>query len=160
MISTKLKIGLDYHGVIDSNPDYFKEFCCYAKSKGHLIYIISGASKVFISDVLEQLRLPYDYIFSILDYCLALGYIEQHDNGLIINNLAWNKAKSDFCRRCNIDLHIDDSDIYLQHFLQPYCLYDNIKKVCQIQNGQIINFNQHPSVAIDSLVAVIKKPSC
>lgn len=150
---------MDYHGVIDSNPDYFREFCHCAQAKGHLIYIISGAPKTFISDMLGQLGLSYDYIFSILDYCLALGYIEQDDNGFIINNSAWNKAKSDFCRRCNIDLHIDDSDIYLRHFVQSYCLYDNIKKVCHAQNGQIINFNQHPSAAIDSLSIAIKKPS-
>lgn len=37
-----LKIGLDFHGVINTNPSYFKDFTEYAEARGHRIYIITG----------------------------------------------------------------------------------------------------------------------
>ena len=42
-----LKIGLDFHGVINTNPSYFKDFTEYAEARGHRIYIITGGRKNF-----------------------------------------------------------------------------------------------------------------
>lgn len=159
MIATKLKIGLDYHGVIDSDPEYFKDFCLYARSQGHLIYILSGSPKAMLTKLLQDFDLPYDYAFSILDYCIALRRVEQNAQNLTINDIAWNRAKADFCRRCKIDVHIDDSTIYLKYFDQAYCLYNNQKQQCQTLKGGIINFNQSPQIVLEKLITTLKKPS-
>lgn len=44
-----LKIGLDFHGVINTNPSYFKDFTEYAEARGHRIYIITGGPAAKIS---------------------------------------------------------------------------------------------------------------
>ena len=157
MSVTKLKIGLDYHGVIDSNPAYFTDFCTIARNRGHLIYVISGAPKATITSKLQSMQLPYDFIFSILDYCLAIGKIEQTSKGIMINNSVWDKAKAEFCKRCNVDLHIDDSTIYCRFFDNNYCLYNEQEKICQNQKGQIIDFNLIPSDTLDVLETIIEK---
>ena len=44
----KLKIGLDFHGVITDNPEYFKVFANEALRRGYEIHIISGGPKATI----------------------------------------------------------------------------------------------------------------
>lgn len=160
MSLTKLKIGLDYHGVIDNNPDYFADVCREAHNRGHLIYVISGAPKAAITSKLQSSQMPYDFVFSILDYCLVMGKIEQTATGIMINDNDWNKAKAEFCKRDNIDLHIDDSTIYCRFFDNRYCLYNGQEHLCRNQNGQIIDFNLSPANALDILEDVIKKSRC
>lgn len=44
----KLKIGLDFHGVITDNPEYFKVFANEALRRGYEIHVISGGPKATI----------------------------------------------------------------------------------------------------------------
>lgn len=50
----KLKIGLDFHGVITDNPEYFKVFANEALRRGYEIHIISGGPKATIEKFLQQ----------------------------------------------------------------------------------------------------------
>lgn len=50
-----LKIGLDFHGVINTNPSYFKDFTEYAEARGHRIYIITCGPAAKISSFFECL---------------------------------------------------------------------------------------------------------
>ena len=43
--ATKPKIGVDFHGVINTKPDFFREFCREALKFGLEVYIISGGPR-------------------------------------------------------------------------------------------------------------------
>lgn len=55
----KLKIGLDFHGVITDNPEYFKVFANEALRRGYEIHIISGGPKATIEKFLQQWGIKY-----------------------------------------------------------------------------------------------------
>lgn len=118
-----MKIGIDIHGTIDTDPEYFSKYIKMLRKQGIEIHIITG-EKVSV-EMIEQLReweIKYDHLFSIVDYYGALGtkIIWDKDNNPWIDKYLWDKAKSDYCRREKIDLHIDDSEIYGQYFTTPY----------------------------------------
>ena len=148
-----VKIGLDYHGVIDVNPQYFTEFCRLAHQLGILIYIITGGTALEVKKRLKEINLQYDFIFSVLDYCIALGYIEQDIRGNVrIKDKMWNQSKANFCRSNNITLHIDDSSIYKEYFTTNYCFYDNLNKKCQLSENIEIHFNDEPQESLAKLI--------
>lgn len=152
MISQKLKIGLDYHGVIDQNPIYFGKLCTEARKRGHKIYIITGGPLAKVRQDLASDHISYDFIFAISDYYQALGKIEQAEDGsLIVPKYLWNIAKAEFCRRNHINIHIDDSSDYLHWFSTPFCLYDKRGNVCHMSPGISFNFSQSPKSAVISM---------
>ena len=141
--SQKLKIGLDYHGVIDQNPLSFARFCDEGKQRGHKIHIITGGPKIKIEEYLRNDNIKYDTIFAISDYYQALGQIGQSDNGIpTISEDKWNRAKAEYCRRNKIDFHIDDSVQYMQWFSTPFCLYEKKQNKCTLFNEEELDFNQ------------------
>lgn len=131
MNDRRLKIGLDYHGVIDQRPAYFAGFCSLARARGHKVYIISGGPVPLLKAYLKENKIGYDFIFAISDYYQALGCVKQDKNGnLFVPRKLWNKAKAEFCRRTEIDFHIDDSQSYLKWFSTPFCLYRKSDNSC------------------------------
>ena len=58
--SQKLKIGLDYHGVVDQHLQYFASFCQFAKQRKHQIHIITGGPKTDVEEYLRNNQIPYD----------------------------------------------------------------------------------------------------
>ena len=158
MPQNKIKIGLDYHGVIDTNPQYFAEFCSLARHQGILIYIITGGQGLQIRQYLQDIKLEYDFIFSVLDYCYALGKTTQDAQGNIrINDEDWNKAKAEFCCQNNITLHIDDSNIYQEYFTTCYCLFDKQKNNCQIFKNIKIPFSDNPQDGLAQIISLLNK---
>ncbi len=152
MTSHKLKIGLDYHGVIDCKLSYFADFCALARHRGHLIYIITGGPMFKVRQLLTKQGIEYDFIFAISDYCQALGEIEQDLSGdLVVPEHCWNKAKADFCRRNHINFHIDDSKEYLRWFSTPFCLYDQASNTCTISQGLRLDLSHSPEDIIKYL---------
>lgn len=161
MNSFTLKIGLDYHGVIDKNPSYFAAFCAEARRRGHLIYIITGGPAVKIKQLLTKYNVEYDFIFAISDYYQALGKVEQSPDGdLIVPKHLWNMAKAEFCRRNHINFHIDDSVDYLHWFSTPFCLYDNSEDICRLSPEINLNFSLEPSEVVNCLEQTIKTMTC
>ena len=159
--SRKLKIGLDYHGVIDNNINYFSVFCRKAKRRGHDIYVITGGPKVSVSQKLNAINMPYDMCFAISDYYIALHKIEQNSKGkVVIPDNLWNMAKADFCRRSKINIHIDDSVKYINWFSTPYCYYNKNTNKGYISPGIEFDFNQSADIVLDKIEKMISKLTC
>ena len=153
----KLKIGLDYHGVIDINVAFFSSFCTEAKNHGHSICIITGGPKVLVEEKLIQYNIKHDFVYAISDYYQALNQVIQTENGkLIIPDELWNNAKADFCNRNNVDLHIDDNIEYLQVFSTPYCYYNQTNHKGIMSSGDEIDFRASPKQILDKIEQILK----
>lgn len=140
-----LKIGLDFHGVINTNPSYFKDFTEYAEARGHRIYIITGGPAAKISSFLNAWGIRYTELFTILDYYAARGEVKFFSDGNFkMDDGLWNSAKAKFCRRHGIDIHIDDSDVYGLSFTTPYCLYDSVSRTCCLSKNNTVSFALPP----------------
>lgn len=145
MTDCKLKIGLDYHGVIDQRPEYFSCFCRTAQKRGHKIYVITGGPAVKIKEYLKQYHISYDFVFAISDYYQALGQVIQEASGqMTVPQSLWNSAKADFCRRNHINFHIDDSKEYQHWFTTPFCLYDDKTAECSFSPEIKIDLTENP----------------
>jgi len=118
-----VKIGLDIHGVCDSNPKFFAELSRLFVEAGHEVIIITGKMKSHGAvDEIKELGISYTKFFSIVDYHLEKGTeINFDSNGNPwINDDIWNRTKAEICEKENIDFHIDDSSIYGEYFNTPY----------------------------------------
>lgn len=157
MTDCRLKIGLDYHGVIDKKPEYFAEFCTLARQHGHRIYIITGGPEVKVKEYLDAAHIPYDFIFAISDYYQALGKTTMDTDGnIVVPDELWNTAKADFCRRNRINIHIDDSCEYLHWFSTPFCLYEHSGDVCYLSPGIEVDLRCPPAEVLAKIECVAK----
>lgn len=159
--SHKLKIGLDYHGVIDINTKYFADFCKEANKRDHLIYIITGGPKTLVDYKLKDNNIFYNLCFAISDYYIAKNEIVQKETGeFIIPDNLWNIAKADFCRRSQVNIHIDDSLKYINWFSTPYCYYNKKDNKGYISPGIEIDFNDTVDKVLDKIEETTAKLTC
>ena len=127
-----IKIGIDVHGVADTNPHFFSELSRVLVENGHEVHILTGAE---YTDALEHeiryvLGLSFTHLFSTTSYHKQAGTeITYIDGNPYMDNKIWNRAKSEYCRTHGIQLHIDDSDIYGKHFKTPYAKFEYQKPV-------------------------------
>lgn len=153
---TKPKIGVDFHGVINTKPDFFREFCREALKIGLEVYIISGGPRETILAYLNQYQIPYTKLWCIFDYYEQRHQVEFYDDGSFrINDELWNKAKAEYCKEHNICIHIDDSVIYGREFATPYCRYDEQSNSC-VLNGQQI-YLANPAQALSQILALCRQ---
>ncbi len=152
MVSKKtLKIGLDFHGVITDNPEYFKAFCNEAAKRGHEIYIVSGGPNEAIVRFLKDEGIKYHRVFAILDFYNTQGkVIFFEDVGFRMDDELWDAAKGKYCAENHIDIHIDDSKIYKKYFTTPYCQFKRDLRKCVV-GRTIIDFSKSPEVALDAI---------
>lgn len=120
-----MKIGLDIHGVTDTNP-FFKEMAKAMIAAGHKIHIITGASSIKayrdLSNLDMEHQVHYHCVFSITDYLLEKGVAvtwKDPENPMFPDS-EWNKAKAKYCEENDITIHFDDSEIYGLFFNTPY----------------------------------------
>ena len=155
-----LKIGLDFHGVINTHPSYFKDFTQAATSRGHEIYIITGGPADKIACFLRGWGICYQDLFAILDYYTARGEVTFFQDGSFhVDDKLWNTAKARFCKKYDIDIHIDDSKIYGQSFSTPYCCYNSQRNECTVNDKYIINFKlpaEESIIQLEHILANIK----
>lgn len=133
------KIGIDFHGVMNVHPDFFRELAAEALQDGIKVYIISGGPREVIRRYLEERQIKYTELWCIYDYfeqCSEIEYLP--DGSFHVDDRLWNAAKAEFCKKENICLHIDDSMIYGRDFSTPYCLYDERKNLCRIGKNTIV----------------------
>ena len=130
-----MKLGLDIHGVIDSNPKLF----LHIASQYDEVHIITGGSFKdtkydLVGDLIElghdalnRRTKWWDKEFSVFDYLLETQAKTNEELGVASHHPfpdeTWNKVKADYCREHEIDLHIDDMEQYLTYFTTPYMLY-------------------------------------
>lgn len=153
---TKPKIGVDFHGVINTKPDFFREFCREALKIGLEVYIISGGPRETILAYLNQYQIPYTKLWCIFDYYEQRHQVEFYDDGSFrIDDELWNKAKAEYCKEHNICIHIDDSAIYGREFVTPYCRYDEKANSCVLNGKQIYLAN--PAQALSQILALCRQ---
>lgn len=156
MTTKKLKIGIDYHGVIDQHPEYFALFCKEAISRGHKIYVITGGPSKDVAVKLGEFNNPYNEIFAIVDFYGQSSLMNFSDDGKYkISDELWNKAKGEYCRKEKIDIHIDDSQEYIKWFTTPYCLYNKKENKCKMPKRGFIDFSYLPAKAVDMIEQII-----
>ena len=80
-MSERLKIGLDFHGVINKRPQFFSAFTILARKKGHEIHIITGGPSQVVKKMLDEWQVSYDYLFAILDYYGNIAGATYFENG-------------------------------------------------------------------------------
>ena len=127
------KIGIDFHGVISDAPEVFEIFCREIRKKNVKVYVISGGPKKDVQTYLDEHHILYDEVWAILDFYSAQGKAEFFEDGSFkVDTALWNKAKAEYCAKENINFHIDDSNVFGQYFVTPYCKYEVGHEVCSI----------------------------
>jgi len=126
-----MKIAFDIHGTIDSDPKFFGKLFDFLKGCGVTVYITTGVPLWVAIDELSNMGLltKCDKIFSITDYHISIGTDirwDERDRPWIEDEL-WDRSKADFCKRENIDLHIDNSPIYGKYFETPYLQFKGME---------------------------------
>lgn len=135
-----MKLGLDIHGVIDSDPARFIELAREIKEDGGSVYILTG--RPIDETLMAELnscgfaRDLYDAIFSIQDSLDANGVeilgLDKYGRNHYPDEI-WNSAKGFFCKKNEIDLHIDNSIEYKDYFSTPFAYFDGEEySICQI----------------------------
>ena len=117
-MNNSLKVGIDFHGVIDTFPEKFKQLAYALVKDGAEVHIITGAKRnCSIEEGLARAGIRFTHYFSIVEYLEANGeYIEWRDGLPYADEDKWNSAKSEYCESLGIDFMIDDSPIYLKTF--------------------------------------------
>lgn len=157
MIKDRIKIGLDFHGVITKHPKYFSQFCQKAMQFGYEIHIITGGPKKVVEDYLNRHHIPFSNVFAILDFYDAQGEVEYFENGEFkVNEQLWNSAKAEYCIAKGINMHIDDSNQYAKWFTTPFCHYDAKTKKCLTSENICIDFNKDVEIALLQITEVVK----
>ncbi len=150
------RIGIDYHGVITSNPQFFKEFTQAALKENVEIYILSGGFTRDIKPYLDMYSIVYSHIWSMADYFENKRQLIRLSNGTFqVDDELWNKAKAEYCLEHKIDFHIDDSAVYGKHFATPFCLYDAKTHTCA-NNETVIDFTKTPKMVLHDILKSMK----
>ncbi len=156
MRSSPLKIGLDFHGVINKRPKFFAEFTNLALQRGYEIHIITGGPLTVVKEMLDKWRVRYSYIFAILDFYGTVSNVTYFENGEVkVPPQLWDTAKAEYCMLNGINMHIDDSSEYVRWFSTPYCHYDEKKRECLTENSRTIDFNKSPALALDEIEQIV-----
>lgn len=120
-----LRIGLDIHGVIDAKPKFFSKFSIRLRSRGHTVYIITGAK--ITPKLIEKLReidMEWDHLLSITDFHVNKKDVrvrfDEKGNPWMDQNV-WDETKAQMCKKHRIDLLIDDSNVYGKYITKIGC---------------------------------------
>lgn len=149
MRKNRIKIGLDFHGVINANPEFFSNFTHLAVDEGDEIHVITGGPAHIIKKLLDEWNIAYTTIFAILDFYEVLDKVQYFADGEFhVDDKLWNSAKANYCKEHCINIHIDDSSIFKQWFSTPYCLFDEKAQDCVLGNGVKIDLSQGAAVAL------------
>lgn len=156
-MATNGKIGIDFHGVINTDPNFFQRLICSFLARALEVHIISGGPEEYIKNYLCEHKIPYSQIWCIYDYYDHKGRITVYDDGsFYMDDELWNKAKADYCRQNNICLHIDDSTVYGKYFTTPYCLYHSQSKTGTLFNRQTV-FSGSAELCAERLLSLLVK---
>ena len=120
------KISFDFHGVINTAPEFFAAVLRTLRRHKVRVYVVSGGPREYIEQYLAIHKIPYDALWCIFDYFNAREKVEvAADGSFHIDDALWDAAKGEYCAREKIGLHIDDSEIYGKYFTTPYVRFDS-----------------------------------
>jgi hypothetical protein len=113
-----LKVGLDFHGVIDTYPTFFKQLSEALVANGDEVHIVTGQSR-HEAEPLITLRygVKFTHFFSIVDYHYERNTQMRCEGGhwFMEDNL-WDNTKSIYANRVGLDFHFDDKYSYVKDF--------------------------------------------
>ena len=125
-----MKIGLDYHGVIDAVPEFFGLISQLLCEDGHEVHIITGAENTEeLQKNLANAGMHWTHLFSISDYHKEKGtqmWRDEKGTPWMSADL-WNMAKAKYCTEHEIDVHLDDTARYGEYFTTPFVLFQKRK---------------------------------
>ena len=115
-----MRYMIDFHGVIDHRPNYFKKITEDLISCGNEIFICTGSKKNIVLVKLNNLGFQenknFNEIFSIsdiLEETLPAAEIEyDNQNNIWVDDMLWWPMKGMLCEQYHIDIIIDDSEEY------------------------------------------------
>lgn len=112
------KLGLDFHGVIDTFPEYMALFSQLLVEAGHEVHVITGLKRDSgIEAALHKFGIKFTHYFSIVDKLEQDGVTIIWRDGLpYADKIYWDIAKRDYCDANQIDIMIDDSPVYKDTF--------------------------------------------
>lgn len=153
----KLKIGLDFHGVITKHPKYFSAFSQAVKERGYELHVITGGPRQAVENYLKRHKIFYSTVFAILDFYDAQGEVEHFSNGEFkVPEKLWNSAKAEYCIAKGINIHIDDSNQYAKWFTTPFCHYDSKTQKCRIGDCITIDFDKEVNEVLEQIDEMVK----
>jgi hypothetical protein len=123
------KIAVDIHGVIDQDPDFFRDFLQTLRNANWEVHILTGKHiKNGIMQELKRLGIArydhYTHLFSISDYHKKKGTKMWGDEkNPWMDDTVWSATKAEYCVKNDIDLCIDDTDRYLPYFITGVARY-------------------------------------
>jgi hypothetical protein len=116
-----IRVGIDIHGVIDKDPEFFSALTKKLSVKGHEIHILTG--RELDDELVDRLcgfDISYNQIFSITSYHKSINTPMKFKNGdptqPLISDLRWDSTKAKYAQNNRLDFHIDDSPIYGKYF--------------------------------------------
>lgn len=125
-----MKVGIDIHGVIDADPEFFSMFSKLLHEKGHSVHVITGNEICeALVDELKSYGIYYDDLFSITTYHKSIGTYVTYKDGdptrPLISPAKWDRTKGEYAKKIGLDIHIDDSATYGKYFpdTTQYILY-------------------------------------
>jgi hypothetical protein len=121
-----MKLGLDIHGVLDSNPKFFSDLSHAVINAGGQVHIITGPAFDKVKFYLEENKIAYTNFFSIVDNAGKEVEYDSDGNPWLPTE-KWDRAKAKYCKDNDIDLHIDDSSEYGKYFKTPYAFFKGKK---------------------------------
>ena len=138
MTDRKLNYLIDLHGVIDSNPNFFKKFTEDLIKNGNKVYICTGSRFQDAWNKLKEFNfkkdINFNQIFSIseiLESRIPAAEIEYDVNmDLWVDDMLWWPTKGNLCKEHNINVIIDDSEEYFVYIPK------NVVKLHYHQNGK------------------------
>jgi hypothetical protein len=117
-----MKIGFDFHGVIEKYPDVFRPLMESLRAMGAEIFIVSGPPlNQLIYEVASFEYLVdkhWDNLISVIDYIKKIGkktWQDEKGDWWTDDESFWS-SKSMICEEYGIDLLIDDSVQYQKYF--------------------------------------------
>ncbi len=157
-----MKLALDIHGVIDTNPTFFKTLARAVKKGGGEVYILTG--KHIEREVIKELEkfgfhlgTHYNHLFSISDYHKYIGTKMWGDTkNPWMEDEIWNRTKADFCKRNEIDLCIDDKKEYIPYFTTPVVLYEHTDTLSEKKKKELVKKLQD----LKKVVLRVKEHTC
>lgn len=138
-----MKIGIDIHGVIDRDPEFFAAFTKELRKKGHSVHILTGheLNNHLIKEV-NSYGVEYDSLFSITTYQKGKGthvtYADDEKMMPLVAPPKWDRSKGEYAMLVGLDIHIDDSKVYGRYFPRTtqYLMYtEQIRKFLMVLFG-------------------------
>jgi hypothetical protein len=117
-----MQLGLDIHGVIDKDPEFFAKLTKDLRLDGHEVHIITGVEHGSrLNKELIHFGVQFDALFSITSHHKELGtqilrYDNDDESRPIFNDEMWDITKAHYCCQHKLDIHIDDSSVYGKYF--------------------------------------------